>query len=122
VHVELFARGRVIVVPAGIGVRAPRLVAGRVVRARCRARVWTLDPTGVVRFTGRASLGDLFAVWGLRLTARALLGFPGAVRVYRNGRRVRAGPPGLALRDRDELVLEVGPFVPPHRSFRFPPH
>jgi hypothetical protein len=26
------------------------------------------------------------------------------------------------LRDGDELVLEVGGYVPPHRSYRFPRH
>ncbi len=119
---ELFARGRVIIVPAAIGVGTPHLSAGLVVRARCRASTWTLDPTGVVRFTHAATLGDLFSVWGRRLTPRALLGFAGTVRVYRNGDRVRAGPRSVALRDGDELVLEVGPFVPPHRTYRFPPH
>ena len=85
VHIELFARGRVIIVPAAIGVRAPRIVAGRVVGARCRARIWTVDPTGVTRFAQHSTLADVFAVWGRRLTSNALLSFPGAVRVYRNG-------------------------------------
>jgi hypothetical protein len=122
VHVELFARGRVIVVPAAIGMRAPRLLAGRVVGARCRARIWTLDPTGVVHSAQPATLADVFAVWGRRLRPNALLSFSGPVRVYRNGRRVRAGPAEVVLRDHDELVLEVGPFVPPHTSYRFPAH
>jgi hypothetical protein len=44
------------------------------------------------------------------------------VRVYRNGVRWRGDPRTLALRDHDEIVLEVGPYVPPHRSYRFPRH
>ena len=109
VHVELFANRRVVIVPARIGVGP-----------HCRARLWTLDPTGVVRVEGRAMLGDLFAVWGQRLSRLRLLGFRGAVRVYRNGVAWRGDPRRLPLRDRDELVLEVGAFVPPHRSYRFP--
>jgi hypothetical protein len=122
VHVELFAQGRVIIVPAAIGLRDARLTLASVRSARCRARIWTLDPTGVVHFTGSATLDDLFRVWGARLGSARLLSFRGAVRVYRNGIRRRGDPRTVALRDGDELVLEVGPVIPPHRSYRFPPH
>jgi hypothetical protein len=102
-HLELFAHGRVVLIPAGIG-------------------CWTADPTGVVRFRPRATLGDFFRAWRRRLAPRRLLSFAGRVRVYRNGVRVWIDPGRLPLRDGDEVVLEVGPFVPPHRSYRFPPH
>jgi hypothetical protein len=26
------------------------------------------------------------------------------------------------LRDRDQVVLQVGPFIPPHAAYRFPRH
>ena len=110
VHLELFANGFVVIVPARIGVRS----------ARCRARTWTSEPTGVVRFYGAATLDDVFAVWGLPLGPTRMLGFRGAVRLYRNGSRLRGDPRRVPLRDGDELVLEVGPYVPPHRSYRFP--
>jgi hypothetical protein len=103
VHLELFAHGRVILIPAGIG-------------------CWTRDPTGVVHFGGRATLGGFFRAWRRRLTPTRLLSFAGTVRMYRNGRRVPGDPRALALRDGDEIVLEVGSFVPPHRSYLFPPH
>ena len=121
-HLELFANGRVVIVPTGIGLRRPRQAFGRVYAANCRARLWTLDPTGVVRFDGRATLGDLFGVWGTNLAPARLISFSGSVRVYLNGRRRRGDPRTLVLHDRDEVVLEVGPTVPPHRSYRFPPH
>jgi hypothetical protein len=121
VHLELFAARRVVIVPAGIGLRGRKVRFGRVVAARCRARVWTTDPTGVVRFTGSATLGDVFDVWGRTLQSEQLLSFHGRVRLYRNGARALRDVRGERLRDGDELVLEVGPYVPPHRSFRFPP-
>jgi hypothetical protein len=111
-HLELFANGFAIVIPARVGVRT----------AHCRAREWTDTPTGVVHFDGAATLGDLFRVWGMPLGPRRLLSFHGAVSLFRNGLRVRGDPAMLPLRDGDELVLETGPFVQPHRSFLFPPH
>jgi hypothetical protein len=121
VHLELFAHRRVVVVPAGIGLRDPRARLGRVVSASCRGPAWTLDPSGVVRFEAGTTLGDVFASWGRLLGARRLLSFPGPVRTYVNGAARPGDPTTLRLRDRDEIVLEVGGFVPPHRSFRFPP-
>ena len=120
VHVELFARRRVIVVPTGIGLRGARFLFGRATAARCRARLWTTDPTGVVEFEGSPRLGALFRVWGRRLGPAQLLSFRGRVRLYRNGARVAGDPGRLLLRRYDELVLEVGPYVPPHPRYRFP--
>jgi hypothetical protein len=120
VHLELFAGGRVVIVPAAVGLRDARVALGRVAHARCRARAWTTDPTGVVSFELGATLGDVFAVWGRTLAPARMLGFRGAVRAYVNGLRRKVDPRGLRLRDRDELVLEVGPFIAPHRTYRFP--
>jgi hypothetical protein len=122
VHVELFANRRVVIVPAAVGLRGPQFENGRVVAARCRARFWTTDPSGVVAFDGAATLGGLLAVWGQPLTPQRLAGFRGKVRLYRNGVLVRTDPRPVVLRDGDELVLEVGGYVPPHRSYRFPRH
>lgn len=119
-HLELFAGGRVVIVPAGIGLRSARFRFGRVTGARCRARLWTTDPTGVVRFQGMATLGAFFRVWGKRLAPEQLLSFRAGVRLYRDGARVAGDPRLMLLGDGDELVLEVGRYVPPHRSYRFP--
>ena len=122
VHLELFAGRRVVIVPGAIGLRGARGPGGRIVEARCRARIWTTDPTGVVRFAGPARLRDLFAVWGRRLDAGRVLGFRGAVRVYVNGMLRRGDPRTLVLRDGDEIVVEVNGYVPPHAAYRFPLH
>jgi len=128
VHVELFAADRVVIVARGIGVRAPlSFLGGRIVRARCYGDVVTLEPTGVVlvRAGSLLHLSDLFRAWGQPLSRRRLASFttPAGtqVAVFVNGRRRRSAPQSVPLHAHDEIVLEVGPFVPPHRTYTFPP-
>jgi hypothetical protein len=126
VHVELFAADRVVLIPAGIGVRHPTAhVDGRITRARCYGDLVTLDPTGVVlaRRASGARLGQLFAAWGQPLSRTRLAAFAAGagdrVRVFVAG-RPWTGPPGrVPLTRHAEVVLEVGPYVPPHRRFTF---
>jgi hypothetical protein len=127
VHVELFAHRRVVVVPAGIGVAAPRRRVGAFVRPHgCSYAVRTTGPTGVleVRPGARLTLGRLFAVWGQPLSPTRLAGFStrrsAPVRAYVAGRRWRGRLGAIPLRRHAQIVLELGRFVPPHRSFRFP--
>jgi hypothetical protein len=117
VHVELFAANRVVIVPAGIGTRP---------HTRCYGDVVTVEPTGVVlvRSGRRRTLSDLFRAWGQPLSPRRLATFSAArrktVEVFVDGQR-RHGPPGdVQLTPRAEIVLEVGPHVPPHTTFAFP--
>jgi hypothetical protein len=128
VHVEVFAANRVVIVPAGIGVRPPlTLSAGRIIHARCYGAVVTLEPTGValVRDHRSIPLSSLFRSWGQPLSPSRLGPFvasPGArVAVFVDGRRWRGAPGSVPLVSHSEIVLEVGPHVPPHRSFTFPP-
>jgi hypothetical protein len=122
IHLELFAHKRVVIVPAGIGVRDPVLSRGNVTGASCRARIWTVDPTGVVRMDGSGeTLGSVFAVWGEPLGPARLAGFRGDVSVFVNGAKRSGDPRRFVLRNGDEVVLEVGGYVPPHASFVFPP-
>lgn len=122
-HLELFARRRAIVIPAGIGIGPPaKERLGRILDARCRAETRTLDPTGVVDFDrDDLTVGDVFRVWRERLEPTQLLTFEGAVRAYVGGGRVSGDPRDVRLFDGAQIVLESGGFVPPHRSFRFPP-
>lgn len=123
VHLELFAHRRVVVVPGGIGVSGGRTTLyGTVTAALWHAPAWTLQPGGVV-FLARPGmrLGDLFAVWGRPLGPRRLLDFRGPVRAFVGGVERRGDPAALRLRPGDEVVLELGGYVKPHRSFAFPP-
>jgi hypothetical protein len=128
VHVELFAADRVVIIPAGIGVARQRSIfAGRITHARCYGGLVTLEPTGVVllRPGSRPTLAALFRAWGQPLSRTRLASFrAGAGRrvgLFIDGRRSRLSPRLVKLTPRAEIVLEVGPHVPPHRTYAFPP-
>ena len=128
VHVEVFAANRVLLLPAGIGARRPwAKLNGRITSAGCYGGLVTLDPTGLVLVrpgTG-LSLADLFRSWGEPLSRTRLTSFSAPagtqVTVFVNGRRWNAGPASVPLTRHAEIVLEVGPHVPPHSSYAFPP-
>jgi len=128
VHVEVFAANRVVLIPAGIGTRRPRsFSSGRISSAGCYGELVTLEPTGVVlvRRGARLLLEDLFRSWGEPLSLRRLASFiapqPDRVRVYVDGRRWRGPVARVPLRAHSEIVLEIGPYVPPHAAYTFPP-
>jgi len=110
-HLELFARKRAIVIPAGIGLRRG-----------CRYPLRTLTPTGVIEIgRGTLTIGDLFAVWRMPLSNRRMLTFRGGEKAYVAGKRWRGDARAIVLRDRRQIVLEVGGYVPPHSFYLFPP-
>jgi hypothetical protein len=124
VHLELFAsRQVVVVVPGGIGVSGDRTERyGRVVAALWHAPVWTTQAGGVLH-AGRTGLrlSDFCAVWERELTSDRLLGFRDPVHVFVNGRVQRGAPGDVVLRDHDQIVMQVGGYVPPRTTFVFPP-
>jgi hypothetical protein len=108
-HLELFANGRAIVIPAGIG--------------GCSDPVRTRTPTGVVGLARRGLvLGDLFRIWGQPLTGHRLLSFrsDAPVRAYVGGRAVAGAVSSIPLQPGAEIVVELGRYVPPHAFFLFP--
>jgi hypothetical protein len=109
VHVELFAKRRVVIVPPGIG-------AG----PECTYPLHTKAPTGVVHVAGRGlTLGDLFRVWGRRLSPSRLLSFPGRVSVFIAGKRWLGEPGAVPLTKHAQIVVETGGYVAPHPSYVF---
>ena len=124
VHVEVFAANRVLLLPAGIGARRPwGKLNGRITSAGCYGGLVTLDPTGLVlvRPGSRLTLADLFRAWGQPLSGQRLTSFGGSqVTVYVDGRRWNTAPASVPLTRHAEIVLEVGPHVPPHSSYAFP--
>jgi hypothetical protein len=127
VHVEVFAADRVVLIAAGIGTRPPRrFLEGRISSASCYGELVTLDPTGLVlvRPGSHAVLADLFRSWGQPLSTTRLASFSasagGSVSVFVDGRRWSGSPGAVPLRPHSEIVLEVGPYVPPHSVYTFP--
>jgi hypothetical protein len=123
VHLELFARGKVMIVPAGIGIAPPYRRDGAYVRGgRCRYPLSTTEPTGLIAVARPGlTLGDLFAVWGRPLARDRLDGFRAPVTVHLDGRRWTGDPRAVPLRHHAQIVVQAGtPLVEPHASYRFP--
>lgn len=110
VHVEVFARRQVAILPAGIG-RGPR----------CVYPVRTSAPTGVVEVAlPHATLADVFRVWGQALGRSRLLSFRGPTLAFVAGHRVTGDPRTIRLTRHAQVVLETGGYVPPHPTYLFP--
>jgi hypothetical protein len=122
-HLELFAHGHVVIVPAGIGIAPPRRREGAYVRGgACRYPVWSDESTGLLRLArGGLTLGDLFAVWGQPLTRSRLARWSAPVRAHVDGRPWRGDPRGIPLRDHAQIVLQAGgPLLAPNARYEFP--
>jgi hypothetical protein len=124
-HVELFAHGLGVVVPAGAGQAPPRRRTGAYVRGgRCSYPLRTTEPTGLVelRRDTRATLGDLFALLGQPLSRRRMASFRGPVRAWVDGRPWRGAPRALPLHPGAQVVVAIGTArVPVHAAYEFPP-
>ena len=110
VHIELFARRRVVIVPPGIGA-GPN---------GCRYPVSTAEPTGVLHVNREGlTLADAFRVWGRALGTRTLLSFHGRVTVFVGGRRWAGRAGSVPLSRHAQIVIETGGYVAPHPSYLF---
>jgi hypothetical protein len=104
-HLDVFADGKPVTVPAGIGVLES-----------CRYWLHTTAADGVIRIASperRAfTLGDLFDIWGAPLARDRVLGFrlgpDRRLRAFADGRRVGGDPRRIALRDGREIALVIG--------------
>jgi hypothetical protein len=126
-HVEVFAAGHVVVIPAGIGFAPPLSRHGAYVNGgRCAYPVRTMAPTGVVLMeAARAvTLGRFFALWGQPLSRTTVAGFPAAsgaaVSLFIDGSRWRGDPSLAPMAPWSQIAIEVGPRVSPHGRYTFP--
>ncbi len=113
-HLELFVHRRVLLVPAGVGVARG---------GRCSYPLRTREPTGVIeiRRGTRATVGDLFRLWGQPLGPRRIAGFrsPAPLLAFVGGRRWQGEPREIPLTRHAQIVLELGGYVPPHPRYLF---
>jgi hypothetical protein len=104
-HLDVFADGARVTVPAGIGVLPT-----------CAYWLHTARPDGVVAIDSperrRFTLGNLFDIWGAPLERRRALSFAlGAgrrLRAFVDGRRVAGDPRAIRLVPGREIALVVG--------------
>jgi hypothetical protein len=71
----------------------------------------------------QVTIADLFRVWGQPLTRHRIASFRSTipVRAYVAGKLFRGDAARVPLTPRAQIVVELGAFVPPHRTFLFPP-
>jgi hypothetical protein len=113
-HLELFVRRRVLLVPAGVGIAR---------RARCTYPLRTREPTGVIEIRSgtRATLGDLFRLWGQPLGPRRIAGFSSTAPLlaFVGGKPWHGDARAIPLTRHAQIVLELGGYVPPHPRYLF---
>jgi hypothetical protein len=122
VHIELFAKRRSMVVPAGIGILPPHERDGPYVRAgRCSYPLRTREPTGVIEIARetQATLGTFFRLWGQPLSPTRMASWRGRVTAFVRGRRWQGDPRAIPLTRHAQIVLQVGGYVRPHSFFFF---
>jgi hypothetical protein len=106
-HLDIYARGRHIIVPALVGID---------VVDQFLTVLHTHDPTGVIHIESATSkpyvLGKFFGVWGVRLNTscigRYCNGPKAALRAYVGGKPYTGNPAAIVLRAHEEIVLAYG--------------
>ena len=106
-HLDLFAEGRRVTVPANIGIDP----AGAFLSA-----LHTHDDSGIMHVesptAAQFTLGQFFAVWGVRLDARCIGGRCARgsrrLRAWVDGKPVAADPTRIILDQHQEIVLAYG--------------
>jgi hypothetical protein len=101
-HLDIFADGRRVTVPANIGA-----LAG------CRYWLHTLADDGVVHVSSPErrtfTLGDVADIWGAPLSRTRVLGFTQRkLRAFVDGRRATGDVRDIAIKDGREIALVIG--------------
>ncbi len=122
-HLTIFAAGRPIVVPYGIGIGPPlrgvNTPAGPFVElGSCFMWLHTHASDGIIHIESPSqrtyTLGQFFAVWGLRLSRSQVGPARGKVTVFYDGKVWTGDPGSIPLTGETQIQLDVGsPIVAP---------
>ncbi len=122
-HLAIIDKGKQLQVPQYIGF-APSATGG------CLYWIHTHDASGIIHLEapditppqgGRYTLGMLFDIWGQPLQRDDVAGITGDVTAYVNGAKYDGDLSAIPLGAHQQIVLEVGPPVPPP-NYAFPPN
>jgi len=106
-HLDLFVDGKMVVVPAGIGInQAEGFIS----------TIHTHDETGVIHVESPTvetfTLGQFFDIWGVRFTASCIGSYcaddTNSLKVYSNGTLYTGDPRMLPLSAHEEIVIVYG--------------
>jgi hypothetical protein len=116
VHVDVLVNGRVVPVPAGIGIDR---------RDRAAAPLTTSDGSGIVHVASGDegppfTLGQFFDEWQVALAARRLGGLRGPVGVLVNGSRVDGDPGPVVLAPHQQIAVSYGTGPRGPAGYHFP--
>jgi hypothetical protein len=124
-HLDVFAKGKRVEVPPGIGFVVQNG------RATALSELHTHDTSGIVHVESAQdepyTLGQVFTEWGVALDAKHVGGLEAdgtnVLRAYVNGRRFQGDPATIVLKPHQEIAVWYGPArekpkVP--KSFAFP--
>jgi hypothetical protein len=117
-HLDIYADGKHVVVPAGIGINN---AAGYI------TELHTHDTRGVIHVESpeeddEFTLGQFVAEWGVFLNSRCIGAYCNGLKWYVNGVRQTGNPENLVLKAHQEIAIVVG--KPPAKipsSYKFQP-
>ena len=127
-HLAVFVDGQPRVIPAGIGIAAPRQVQNTangpfVATGACFYWLHTHTPDGVIHIESPEptpfTLGQFFDIWQQPLTAGQVGPAQGTITAYVNGERFTGALREIPLAAHALIQLDVGQDVPP-QAFTFP--
>ena len=130
-HLDVFINGKKVLVPAGIGIDIHNKAVRKFTNPQdgstgyggisppcskvCISPLHTHFDDGILHTEARKNqfnrLGQFFTEWGRKLPAEA--------KVYVDGKRVKADPRAIQLKDKREIAIVVGK-APTHIPAKFP--
>ncbi|HUY60786.1 MAG TPA: hypothetical protein VMW49_02815 [Candidatus Dormibacteraeota bacterium] len=129
-HLAIFAAGKPVVVPAGIGIPGPLgITAGNspsisVPGGRCLYWLHTHTADGLIHIETPVNrtftLGQFFAIWHEPLSRHQVAAASGTVTVYLNGRPYAGNPSAIPLLEHTEIQIDEGRPAVPFRAYTFP--
>jgi hypothetical protein len=130
VHVEIYVDGKMMRLPAGIGITNPQLAEKYATGTfydvggyDCLYWLHTHVDDGIIHVESPAkqafTLGEFFDIWNQPLGPNQVGAAKGSVVVFENGKKLTGDPRSTPLLAQGEIQIDVGTPVVPFRPFIF---